>query len=324
MLRSKEEKAILEPNRNSVGVVVARFQIDRLHTGQISLLKTVFAKHKTVIIFLGISPLRSDKHDPLDFIAREQMLRQTFPIEKLQQFDSHLIIDKISDNRDDHVWSRDLDKRIREVAPAGKITLYGSRESFLKYYDGSHNVVELEPTIFTSGTDIRQDICADVKADPMFRRGWIHGAGMRYDSGHPTIDVAIFKEELGKYKLLMGKRSVEYAWRFIGGHFDVNKDKSFEHTAKREAQEETSVEVDIVDYLGSTVIDDWKYSRSKDKIITTFFLTKYIFGSPDPRDDIDECGWLDPNELWNSRNLLVPEHHVLLDILHGKKPLLFS
>lgn len=330
MLFSKEQKEILQPDRNTTGVVVARFQVDKLHQGQIDLLKTVIEKHKTVIIFLGISPLLGNKQDPLDYVSRALMLRNTFTEAYLESHSCNLLIDKISDQRDDNVWSKDLDCRIREISPRGKVTLYGSRDSFLAHYFGSHkdNVVELEPTVFTSGTEVRRDICAEVKADPMFRRGVIHGTSQRYDSGQPTIDVAILKLEPEKKitSFLMVRKANEELLRFCGGFFDSRHDKSYEQTARRETQEETSVEIADLEYIGSLVIDDWRYRGSNDKIITTFFLSAYVFGAVRPKDEeIGECQWISVKELWDNRKfLLTPEHLPLLEMLREKKPLLFT
>lgn len=316
-------------DRNTVGVIVARFQVDKLHEGQIQLLKSVIERHKTVIIFLGISPLIGDKRDPLDYVSRAQLIKSTFSEEYLEDRSCNLLIDKISDRRDDNVWSKELDHRIREITPRGKVTLYGSRDSFIQHYFGAHKekVVELEPTVFTSGTEVRRDICAEVKADPMFRRGVIHGTSQRWDSGQPTVDVAITKQDAnGVVSFLMVRKEEEFLVRFCGGYFDPKVDKSLEMAARRETQEETSVEIGALTYIGSLAVDDWRYRGSNDKIITTFFQTTYVFGAVRPKDaEIGECEWIEGRKLWELRtSLITPEHIPLLEMLHTKIPLHFS
>ncbi len=48
--------------------------------------------------------------------------------------------------------------------------------------------------------------------------------------------------------------------------------------AKREVQEEAGVEVGNITYLGSTLINDWRYRGEIDKIKTALFVAKYVFG----------------------------------------------
>ena len=101
--------------------------------------------------------------------------------------------------------------------------------------------------------------------------------------------------------------------RFVGGFADPHKDTSFEYTAKREATEETGLEVSNPIYIGSTIIDDWRYRAENDKIITTFFAMKRVFGSPKAQDDIAELHKVKITDIYEE--MFVPEHIVLWKML---------
>jgi hypothetical protein len=68
-----------------------------------------------------------------------------------------------------------------------------------------------------------------------------------------------------------------------------------------------------MEYLGSTPIEDPRYSGTGDGIFTVFFVGHYHFGHAKAGDDIDEVKWFELVEL--SDSIIVPEHHVLLDML---------
>ena len=64
--------------------------------------------------------------------------------------------------------------------------------------------------------------------------------------------------------------------------------------------------------IGSRIIDDWRYRKSRDKILTTLTVSDYLGGDAEPGDDIVEVGWF---PLSSYGEVLVPEHHVLKDML---------
>jgi bifunctional NMN adenylyltransferase/nudix hydrolase len=64
-----------------------------------------------------------------------------------------------------------------------------------------------------------------------------------------------------------------------------------EAAARRELLEETHIEVSSLEYVGSFLVDDWRYRNEVDKIMTTVFIARYMFGAIQPDDDIEELRW---------------------------------
>lgn len=59
-----------------IGVIVGRFQVNELHPGHLELINDVTARHKRMIVFLGVAPVLVTRNNPLDFITRKEMLLQ--------------------------------------------------------------------------------------------------------------------------------------------------------------------------------------------------------------------------------------------------------
>ncbi len=135
----------------------------------------------------------------------------------------------------------------------------------------------------------------------------------KYPTVFATVDVVI--ERNGK--LLLGRKAHQEKFRFIGGFADPALDNSYEDAAKREAMEETSLEVKSVHYLGSTKIDDARYRGTEDCIITHLFFAEEWNGEPKASDDIAELKWFDKKNI--SENDFVEEHHVLWKLFCEKK-----
>ena len=285
-------------NNKDIGVIVGRFQVNELHPGHYELINGVAANHKRVVVFLGVSPTLVTKCNPLDFVTRKEMLLQAFP---------NVTVLSIPDTSSDVEWSKELDKRIREACPVGSVVLYGSRDSFIKYYSGHFETEELPAHQSTSGTEVRLGISREVKASPDFRAGVIFAAFNQYPKVFPTVDIAIVKADM----VLLGRKPTQNKFRFIGGFTDPT-DSRYEEAAAREAKEETGVEVENFKYLGSAKIDDWRYRSEEDKIITIFFKADYKTGEPVANDDIVELKWFKKSELTEEE--LVKEHHVLLHL----------
>ena len=264
----------------SCGVLVGRFQVDELHVGHKFLVQSVVDKHEKVIIFLGLSPLKVTRNNPLDFNARKKMIEKDFP---------DVTILYIKDTNDDKLWSKSLDEQISDhVNPTGEVLLYGSRESFINYYHGKYPCQEIEQEVFESGTAIRNHIGVDTRGSKDFRTGVIWGVYNQYPKMFPTVDVALFNDD--GTKILLARKPQEQKHRFVGGFVD---NEPYETAAKREVIEETHLEISDPEYIGSFVIDDWRYRREIDKIITAFFKAKVLFGVPTPDDDIAELRWFE-------------------------------
>jgi len=287
-----------------VGIIVGRFQVHELHEAHRDLIDTVVANHDRVIIFIGLSPLRNTAHNPLDFNSRKKMIQDTYP---------DIEVYYIDDNPSDVIWSKVLDREISKwITPNQTAIIYGSRDSFIQYYSGSFPVQELEATKFISGTELRRRIANTYKTSDAFRAGVISASMNRYPTCYTTVDVAII--DPAKNRILMGRKENEPHLRFIGG-FASPTSTSFEEDARREVMEETGVEVDGLEYIGSTFINDWRYRNEIDKIKTIFYLGTYVHGRPQANDDIQSVEWVDMLDLKAGVVEVMPEHHVLVNML---------
>jgi len=305
-MKNKSRKA-------DTGVLVGRFQVPHLHDGHLQLISYVMERHQKVIIFLGLSPARVTRSNPLDFESRKQMLLAEFP---------ELNVLYIKDCPSDEPWSKKLDSQIHDlVGPTTDVLLYGSRESFIAHYTGKYPTQEMEQEIFVSGVEIRNEISGRVRSSPEFREGVIWAAYNQYPRAMPTVDIAIWNE--ARDSLLLARKPNETEHRFVGGF--VQGDGNFEENARREVAEETHIEIGDLTYVGSHVVDDWRYRRELDKIVTVLFECVSVFGKPTPDDDISELRWFKvadgpiygPDDLKETD--IVAEHRPLFKMLMEKR-----
>ena len=200
----------------------------------------------------------------------------------------------------DKEWSERLDKIVSDLANGRGVVLYGSRDSFIDHYQGKYLCQEYRQKVFCSATEIRETCGKIIHGSSDFRAGVIWATQRQFDRVCPTVDVAIFDtasrtDNEGKI-IWMGKKKSDDGYRFIGGFSDP-ADKTLEDAAKREALEETGLEVDGLKYICSQRMDDYRYRHEADKIITTFFAANVCGGTPRASDDIDELHRLDFDKL---------------------------
>ena len=88
-------------------------------------------------------------------------------------------------------------------------------------------------------------------------------------------------------------------------------DNSLEVAARRELAEETHIEVSALEYVASYLVDDWRYRNEIDKVMTTVFLARYMFGAIQPDDDVEELKWFRLNRKFDFGGL-VSSHKPLL------------
>ena len=285
---------------SDVGVIVGRFQVNELHAGHTELIDYVCGRHPKVIIFLGLAPILGSISNPLDFESRKQMILDTYP---------NIIVLYIKDVNSDELWSHALDTQIEDmVTPNQTVTLYGGRDSFIAHYKGKFKTEELFQNSFISGVQIRKSISQSTKNSPEFRAGVIWSQFNRYPTVYATVDIAI----IDKDRLLLGRKKNEDKFRFIGGFASVDS-KDFESDAKREVMEETGVEVADLKYIGSTIINDWRFRNEVDCIKTLFFKATYVYGRPTAGDDIYEVRWFDLNKI--TKDDIMVNHQCLLEML---------
>jgi len=299
----------IDTSKYEIGVIIGRFQLHQLHKAHCDVIESVLSNHKKVILFLGVTKVIGSSSNPLDFASRKAMIQEKYP---------EIVVLSLPDTRSDEIWSRNLDSRIREVFQIGNVLLYGSRDSFIPHYKGQFDTAELEQEIYVSGTEVRKQVSEEIKSSKEWRAGVIYGSYNRYSTSYQTVDVAVFNEE--ENQLLLAKKPGEDKYRFIGGFVDV-KDTSLEHTAKREFMEEAGAEISITGYIGSFRVDDWRYRSERDKIMTTLFKAKYLFGHLEPSDDVEELRWFDLKdlkEIGGIQKLIVEEHQSMMSILLKK------
>lgn len=286
-----------------VGVVVGRFQTHVLTDGHIDLLNEVNARHSKMIVVLGRSPLLNTTRNPLDLSARRHMIREAYPDAEVAY---------VKDTPSDEVWSRDLDEIIADhISLSQSIMLYGSRDSFVNVYSGRFPTSDLEADVIASATELRRSISKQTLSTPEGRAGAIYAALNRFPTVYATVDVAIWNED--HTRLLMARKPKENLYRFVGGFADP-RSPSFEADARREVAEETGLEISNPKYIGSTLVDDWRYRAEVDKIKTLLFEATRLFGGqPKANDDIAEVRWFDWANL--REDMLVPTHHPLLAML---------
>lgn len=295
----------INPNE-AVSVIVARFEVATLTTGHKQMLDYVLSKgYATNLMILGVAPTLCTKQNPLDYEARRLMIEAEYP--------GKFSFAYIKDCHDDSVWSKNLDGIIHDLCGPRIPILIGSRDSFFEHYDGKYrdNFEEYKQQVFISGTEQRRQLSRQIKNSAEWRAGVVYATQNKYPTVFSTVDCAIFDNESLEH-LFLAKKDKEIGYRFVGGFADP-RDDSFEMTAKREALEETGLECEILQYVASQKIDDWRYRNEEDKIITHLFAMTKTFGRAKADDDISELRLFEFDKI--NQDMLVPEHRALFEKL---------
>ena len=266
-------------NLNTVGVIIGRFQTPELHEGHIGLLDHVTDNHKNVVVFLGVPRIQNTKRNPLDFATRRKMVQSIYP---------EVIVLPLDDNRSDHKWSTQIDNTLRSMFPETDAVLYGSRDSFIPSYHGKHATEPYPQVQSHNATDLRAEAAATPLDSDDFRAGVIYGIHKQRPVTYPTVDVVMVDGE----KILLARKPSETLFRFVGGFVD-RTDKNWEMAARRELYEETKLSALKMQYVCSQAVEDWRYAKEENGIMTTLFMT-YAWdqmGRPEASDDIAEVKW---------------------------------
>jgi bifunctional NMN adenylyltransferase/nudix hydrolase len=294
-----------------VGVIVGRFQVHELHDGHKELIDHVCSQHSKVIMFLGLSHVPVSINNPLDFESRRQMIAADYP-------DINILY--IKDMPSDEAWSNRLDGMIADVvAPGQSVVLYGARDSFIERYHGRFDTRELvsDSETYYSGTEVRRTIArSSARSSADFRAGVIFASANRHPIAYCTVDVAIIDGP--SHRILLIRKHNERLFRFPGG-FSEPTNPSLEADVRREAYEETGVDITDPEYVGSLVVDDWRYRHERDKIKTTLWKAYFRSGRPAPQDtgEIAEVRWFNLEDLKDTD--IVPTHRPLLALMRQQK-----
>lgn len=294
--------------QQKLGVIVARLQVPELHEGHRYLIDCVLEQVDHVLLVLGTSSLDGKVHvKPLPFESRKLMVEEIYSTQVV----TVVPLGDIPSN--DEAWSQQLDALINQYADSyQEVRLYGSRDSFIKYYVGGFECVEVDQLEGFSGTDMRQAISKQIPVNYDQRIGAIWATQQPYPTAYTTVDIAIFNEDFSQIRL--ARKPFETKYRFVGGFVDPS-DISYAHAAYRELQEETGIAVDGVSamkYIGDFPINDGRYAGTGHSIKTNFFYVQQQWGGR-PMDDIEELRWFDYQTL--TKEDLMPVHYDLLDHL---------
>lgn len=296
-----------------LSVIIARFQSPYLNSGQKELIKKAFENGDEVLILLGLSPttITSDS-DPIDFVVRKNMLLKT--LKKVYSKPIHILPLKGFSN--DDIWSTNVDAIIKNFGRYDVI-IWGGRDSFIPYYTGVFETASISTvTDAESSTEIRKmlgESIPDSNAEGdmyHFMHGVIWAHENSYPASIPVVDIIVF-EDTKEEKILLGRKSGEIKWRVFGGYTDT-EDKSFVHSAIRELAEEAGLYpgIDNMHYVTSTRINDWRYKKSKNSMISTVFKCYMHHGIPIAGDDIKEVKLFKfNNEL---ENIMIEDHYKFL------------
>jgi len=295
-------------NKEGVGIIVGRFQVDELTEAHKKLLDHAADRHEYIIVFLGVAPV-PNKRNPLNYWLRSRMVWQY--LYSRSNKDTTTSLQALPDNQSDTAWVRDLDTRITTTAAGfgDKIVLYGGSDSFIKTYKnngGRYKTETITKTPNGHATDLREEISKHPIDSVDFRRGVIHATQNRFDAYYPTVDIACIKEG----KILLGRKPTDPhdMWRLPGGFVDPKKDSRLESAASRELYEETHISIHPNDlkYVFSIDVKDWRY-RDNDRIMTTVFQGCPIMWEHKAADDLEEVRWLTLNDI-NHNIDIVPVH----------------
>jgi len=291
--------------RYDIGVVIGRFQVPELHDAHTRLLDEVRDNHKQMIIMLGVPTVLGQRHNPLPFPVRSQMIRALYP--------SALITHVIDIPNDNSAWSKQVDQIVRMLCPFGSVCLYGGRESFIESYSGLYPTFEISLISEDAGSKLREDVGHELIDSVDFRKGIIYNSQNQYSRVFPTTDLAITKIENNIKMVLMGRRKQGMGLRFPGGFVDTT-DYNLEFAMRREKSEELDVECspNLV-YVGSNLQQDYRYNTPDARIMTTLFQSDYIFGTGRAKDEFYNTEWIEIS--LDNINLIEEAHRTLFTML---------
>ncbi len=130
----------------SAAVIIGRFQTTYLHPGHLWLIATALREKGYVIILLGCTKDNvKDDRNPYGYEFRRAMINSIFP---------QVVIRPLYDRDHDTQWSGDIDRNLEDVSSP---TLYYSRDSFIKSYNGIHPGKQVEEVPGYSATKIREE-----------------------------------------------------------------------------------------------------------------------------------------------------------------------
>jgi 8-oxo-dGTP diphosphatase len=144
---------------------------------------------------------------------------------------------------------------------------------------------------------------------------------MTFRNPAPTVDIIIeLIDRPDRPIVLIERQNPPYGWAIPGGFIDY--EESAETAAKREAKEEVSLEVELIEQF--QVYSDPKRDPRQHTLSIVFIAT--AFGEPQAADDAKNLGIF---HLWNlPSNLCFDHDKILQDYLryrhYGFRPLIYK
>jgi bifunctional NMN adenylyltransferase/nudix hydrolase len=310
-----------------IGLVIGRFQVPELTIGHEYLLETACGLTDKLIVLIGKSEAQT-KRNPLSYEIRERMIEDYFKSVNLKSQPGSIVILPLNDHPDDKKWAESIHEILMNAGGWGRqVFVFGGRDSCLDIYranGGQGAIIHLDSPHSISGTKVRENLPIFHNSD--FRAGMIYKSQSEFPRAYPVVDVVVWERriELGTtyketFKLLLARKPTddEGKWRFIGGFVDPT-DTSLEFAVNREVREEAGIEVGPKAYVGSLNIDDWRYRKGEEKVVSAIFSAQHIFGAPNAKDDICDLKWFTIDE---AKNVIHPVHQPILNLYLAKNSL---
>lgn len=266
----------------NVGIIVGRFQNYKLHDGYHHLINEVKKENDRVIIIIGQSLSNLENINPIPAILIKQSLENQLNDDNI----SYLILPDCPS--DDFLWTIKLDELITlNTESTDYIKVYGSRSSFLNTYEdyGKYKTVFINNIHYISSSEMRNSIKPIASED--FLKGMIYAQNMRFPIVYSTVDCMIIKKSwLFGNHILLGLKNNSQKWCIPGGFVDTYEDSK--NAIERELSEECP---DIIyknlKYVRDIAINDKRYIRSKDSILTHLYQATYVSGDLNAGDDLE-------------------------------------
>ncbi len=304
-----------------LGIICGRFQTAELTAGHKQLIKIVSEENDQYIVFIGVSPARNTKNEPLTYGCRRLMITNYIFDSALNEVLTPQKISipevfPISDIGNLPVWCGHLDELIddyvsKNLCEYPEITIYGGRDSVATHYTGKYQTKLIDDVPGVSATNAREQLYkashSDIVGSFGFRAGMIFASQWRFPTGFPTADVACIKGSA----LLLCQKPNRDKFNLIGGFFDPTLDKSLEDTALRELKEESGIVGKDPKYMGSFLIEhDYRYKRDIDKIVTTLFMIDWVSGDGVANDDVVSLQWMELHDLVGNIEKYIEIDHI--------------